>query len=125
VLVSYEPSANGRAALLHAWGLARGAGAALTVLSVATQERVDVGCARCRRSAAIWNREMRAIAGEDLAEAAALLRPSSSVDFVVEPGRPRDAIANAARRLRADVIVVPWQPPRPFGAASQRASSIS
>jgi nucleotide-binding universal stress UspA family protein len=79
---------------------------------VATQDRVDVGCARCRQSAAIWNREMRAIAEEDLAEAAAVLRPSSSVDFVVEPGRAPDAIAHAARRLGADVIVVPWQPSR-------------
>jgi nucleotide-binding universal stress UspA family protein len=114
VLVCYEPSPDGRAALLHAMSLAGEAGANLTVMSVATQERVDIGCAGCRHSAAIWNREMRAIAHEELAEAAALVGPTPLVAFAVEAGRPRDAISNTAKRIGADVIVVPHRTPGRF-----------
>jgi hypothetical protein len=44
VLVTYEPSREGDAALAYALDLARAAGATLTVASVAPQERTDVGC---------------------------------------------------------------------------------
>ena len=110
VLVSYEPLAHGRAALFHALDLARRAGVPLTVTGVATMKPVNAGCARCRQSAAIWNREMRAVAAENLAEAANLLGPSLAVDYVVATGRAAHAIGEAADRAGADAIVVPWQP---------------
>lgn len=110
VLVSYESSPHGRAALFHALGVARRAGAPMTVVSVTTNEPVNVGCARCRRSAAIWNRELRSLAQENLAEAAGLVGSSPAVDYAVAVGRPVHAIGQAADRSGADVIVLPWEP---------------
>jgi nucleotide-binding universal stress UspA family protein len=107
VLVSYESSPAGRAALLHAAALARREGAALTVVSVATTEPTDVGCGRCRQGAAIWNREMRSMADETLAEARMLLEGSPMIDYEVAVGSPREAVARSAATRRADVIVVP------------------
>jgi nucleotide-binding universal stress UspA family protein len=109
VLVSYESSPRGRAALMHAIGLAGGYGADLIVASVATHERVDVGCARCRSSASLWNREMLAMAEESLAEAAGLVGPSPAVEYRVAIGSPARAIAQAADESGADVIVIPWE----------------
>jgi len=90
--------------------LARQAQAPLTVLSVATQQRVDVGCARCRQSAVIWNREMGLLARESLAEAAALVGRSTNIDYEVARGRPRDALTEVAARTGADLIVVDLEP---------------
>jgi hypothetical protein len=72
VLVEYESSARGRGARLHALRVAREAGAELTVVVVATRERV-VGCARCRQSAVLWNREMASLAQEARDEAATVV----------------------------------------------------
>jgi hypothetical protein len=110
VVVRYEPSARGRAALLHAFHLARGGELPLTVVSVATKEPVNVGCARCRHSAAVWNAEMRAVAEDELAEAARILGSSPAVDYAVVAGRPAQAIGEAADHAGADVVVVPWEP---------------
>lgn len=109
VLVSYQSSARGRAALGHALRLAREAGARLTVVSVATKEPVT-GCARCRSNAVLWNQEMRYLAHEDLAEAAELVGSAPSVDFTVALGDPARAVGEAAARNHADVIVLPWEP---------------
>jgi hypothetical protein len=92
VLVSYEPSPLGRAALLHAMSVARDAGADLMVVSVAAHERADAGCARCRESAAIWNREMRSLAVEAVMEAASLVGPSRTVEYRVGYGQPIKAL---------------------------------
>lgn len=108
VLVSYQSSARGRAALACALRLAREAGARLTVVSVATKEPVT-GCARCRSNAVLWNREMRYLAHEDLAEAAELVGSAPSVDYTVALGDPARAVGEAAARTHADVIVVPWE----------------
>jgi nucleotide-binding universal stress UspA family protein len=108
VLVAYEPSAQGREALLHASGIARSAGVPLTVVSVATKVSVD-GCLRCRQSAVLWNREMRAIAREALAEAAELLGNAETVSFDVAVGQPARAIGEAADRAGADLVVLPWE----------------
>lgn len=107
VLVTYEASADGRAALAHALGIARAAGAPLTVIAVVPHERVDVGCARCRQSAVIWNHELGEIASEELIEAARLVGPSSAVAYDVARGPRTKAISDAARRSGADLIVLP------------------
>jgi len=118
VLVGFEPSQRGRAALLHALGVARQAAVPLTVVAVATQERVDVGCVRCRHSAALWNRELRALADEELAEAAKLVGPVSWVRYKVTVGRGARAISEAADSSGADVIVLPSERPRRFRRSS-------
>lgn len=112
VLVWYAETAQGRAALQHAQSLAVAAAARLTVLAVVTRERTDVGCARCRQSAAIWNHEMEEIAHEALTAAAGALRRSPSVAYETVVGSETDAIATAAARGHADVIVLPWRRPR-------------
>lgn len=109
MLVSYESSARGRAALFHALGLAQRAGAPLTVVTVATKEPV-VGCARCRQSTVIWNREMRLLAEEELAEARSLVGPAAGIDSAVAVGDPVKALGEAADRSGADVVVLPWEP---------------
>jgi hypothetical protein len=78
-LVEYESSAHGREALFHALEVARNADAELTIVAVATRERVGVGCARCRANAVFWNREMRYLAEEALGEAAELVGRSRTV----------------------------------------------
>jgi nucleotide-binding universal stress UspA family protein len=111
VLVSYEASADGRAALSHAEEIARAAGARLTVLAVAPREPV-VGCASCRQSAVLWNRELGLIASEELEEATSLLGSSAAVEYRVARGERAHAIADAASEGGADLIVLPWQRPR-------------
>ena len=111
VLVPYEATAHGQAALSHALGIARAAEAPLTVVAVVPHERVDVGCARCRQSAVIWNRELGTIAEEELAEAARLVGRSSAVEYDVARGPRTRAISDAACRCGADLIVLPWRRP--------------
>ena len=111
VLVEYESSTHGRAALLHALSIVRHAEAALTVVAVATPERVGVGCMRCRSNAAMWNREMRSLAEDALAEAAELVGRSRAIEFAVAYGDGcKSALASAALRSEAELIVVPWRP---------------
>jgi len=112
VLVWYAETAEGRAALQHAQSLAVAAAARLTVLAVVTRERTDIGCASCRQSAAIWNHEMEEIAHETLMAAAGALGRSPSVAYETAGGSEADAIATAAARGHADVIVLPWRRPR-------------
>ncbi len=112
ILVCYAETAQGRAALQHAQSLAVAAAARLTVLAVVTRERTDIGCARCRQSAAIWNHEMEEIAHEALMAATGALGRSASVAYETAEGSEADAIATAAARGQADVIVLPWRRPR-------------
>ncbi len=112
ILVWYVETGQGRAALQHAQSLAVAAAARLTVLAVVTRERTDVGCARCRQSAAIWNHEMEEIADEALAAAAGALGRSAPVAYETAVGAEADAIATAAAHGQADVIVLPWRRPR-------------
>jgi nucleotide-binding universal stress UspA family protein len=109
VLVGYESSVRGRAALFHALDLAEGAGVPLTVASEARKEPV-VGCARCRSNAVMWNLEMRAMAADELAEAARLVGPSAAVDYTLAIGDPVHALGQIADGSGADVIVVPSEP---------------
>ena len=111
VLVTYEASADGRAALSHAVDIARAAGAPLSVVAVVTHEPVNVGCTRCRWNAAMWNRELEEIAKEELAEAAGLLGGVPTVEYEVARGPRATAIAESASRTGADLIVLPWRRP--------------
>src|SRR5947199_8283708 len=94
VLVQYESSEAGRAALFHALSIAREAEAHLTVSSVATRQPVGIGCASCRANTAFWNHELQTLAQEALAEAGHLLGPSATIDYVVARGSSsREALA--------------------------------
>ena len=109
VLVVYEASVSGRVALAHAESVARETQASLTVLSVIPHEPENVGCTRCRHNAAMWNRELRAIADEELAEASTLLGTSAVAEYRVARGDWTKAIAQTASRAAADLIVLPWR----------------
>lgn len=119
VLVLYEPSAGGRAALAHARSLARDADAALTVTVIAAQESTTLGCATSRKNAVVWNRLMGEVAAEALAEAADFLHGTPDVDFEVLRGERTQALLSAAARVRADLIVLPR---RPYGALGRIVS---
>ena len=106
-LVVFEQTANGRAALSYALERARRAGARLIVLRAMPYERVNVGCASCRHSAAIWNREMRYDAAQALSEARELVDDDASVTYVIAKGQGAGEIARAAQIAQADLIVLP------------------
>jgi nucleotide-binding universal stress UspA family protein len=111
VLVEYESSPRGRAALLHALHVVHHAGAELTVVAVATRERV-VGCARCRQSAVLWNREMASVAQEALDEAATIVGARPGTRYAIAYGDRKQALAEAAAAYEAELVVVPWEPTR-------------
>lgn len=105
VLIWFEGSAAGRAALAHA--AARRQDEWLTVVTIATQERV-IGCGRCLQGTVVWNLEMKKIAQEDLREARLTLDGAEDVSFQWLVGAPAEAIIEAARRIGAETIVLPW-----------------
>jgi nucleotide-binding universal stress UspA family protein len=109
VLVTYEPSREGDAALGYALDIARTAGATLTVVSVTPQERTDVGCASCRASARAWNEQLRLLAHERLSTAAKTIGDSPAVQYLAACGPERQVLAQAARQYEADIVVVPWR----------------
>jgi len=120
-MVAFEPSARGRAALRFAGELASQAGKGLIVGVFAPLERLDVGCARCRHGAAIWNVEMGKVAHEELAEAARLLDPEGlSVRYLTIRGDDVAAITGAAVEFGADLLVVPFQADRRLGIFPRR-----
>lgn len=73
VAIVYQGRAEGRAALRYARALAEQVGAPLTVLSVASQERTDVGCGSCRQGMAFRNELACEFATEQLTEARNLI----------------------------------------------------
>lgn len=109
VLVKYESSPHGRAALHHALGIAREADMPLTVVSVAVKEPL-AGCAQCQANTVFWNRERRSFAARDLAEAVGLVGHAPRVEFAIVEGRSAQAIGQAANRAGVDVIVLPPHP---------------
>jgi nucleotide-binding universal stress UspA family protein len=110
VPVSYEATRDGSAAVSVVLALAAEAGAALTIASVAPQERTDVGCTHCRASAARWNQEMRVVARERLAEPDADLGlPPVSVHYLTACGQTVGVLAEAAKHDNIDGIVLPWR----------------
>jgi len=106
-LVLFEQTANGRAALSYALERARREGAELTVLRAMPYERVNMGCASCRHSAAIWNREMRYDAEQALSEAREFVDDDASVTYAIAKGQGAGEIARAAQIAQTDLIVLP------------------
>ena len=122
LLIAYERSKRGRAALMYGAQVARACGIPRTVISVTPQERSDVGCASCRQSAILWNVVMADLARENLLEAGRLLEPPGlgPIDYVIGRGDPAASIAAAATQAKADLIVVPWERPRTLGLFRHR-----
>jgi nucleotide-binding universal stress UspA family protein len=111
VLVAYESSPRGRAALFHAMNLARDIDARVTVVAVARRERLRIGCATCQATTAFWNHEMQALAEQDLAEAGDLVGPAPTIEYAVACGSsPREALVQAAMNRNTVMIVVPREP---------------
>jgi nucleotide-binding universal stress UspA family protein len=111
IVIVYERSAAGRAALLHAHSLAVDAGARLTVVAVGSRERTDIGCGSCRQGAAFRNQLAREGAEVALSDARTMLAsvppPPALVGYELARGTFRRAVAQAACEHRAEVIVVP------------------
>jgi nucleotide-binding universal stress UspA family protein len=108
VIVWFEDDAAGRAALRRAYEIADTQHARLTVLTVATRERV-IGCGRCLQGTVLWNIEMKKIACEDLRAACLLLENAPNVEYEWVVGAPVDSITEIARSKQADTIVLPRQ----------------
>jgi hypothetical protein len=70
VLVRYEDTPRWLAALEHARALADARGALLMVVAVAPHEASQCGCAICRSTAGLYDRQMDEIAEEEIAAAA-------------------------------------------------------
>lgn len=119
VLVWFEDNREGRAALLHAYEIAEAEGEDLTVLTVATQERV-AGCGVCMSGTVLWNHEMKKIAREELAVARRMLDGASQVSYEMVVGDPVEAIAEAAWRSGVLTIVLPWHRKRLIEHPSRR-----
>lgn len=107
VVVWFEDHREGRAALLHAHKIAQDERVHLTVLTVATHERV-IGCGRCLSGTVLWNIEMKKIAHEELVAARRILSGTSQISYELGVGDPAEAIAEAAQRTGARTVVLPW-----------------
>lgn len=108
VLVWYEGTADGRAALEQAHELAATRGANLTVLTIAAHERV-IGCGRCLQGTVLWNIEMEKIAADELTEARRILDGVTAVTYQLAVGDPAELISETATRSGAQAIMIPRQ----------------
>lgn len=120
VLALYRRSLAGDQALRDAYELARDAGARLTVLAVALQERVDSRC--CSIRSGYWNRVLRDLATDDLEMAAHVLDGADGVEFATAAGSSVDSVvASEAGERSCDLVVLPrpahrWSNTRERGA---------
>lgn len=106
ILVLYEGSRRGAAAVRHGAELAAGADARLTVVAVAVTESEDTGC--CDTRSVYWNGVVRELAARDLDRARSLVGAGAGAEFRVVTDRSVPAaLALEAERSRADMIVVP------------------
>ena len=106
VLVLYEGSRDGHAALRYAHALAREWEVPLTVLASTPIESLENGCLRCRPATARWNEAMCEVTEEELAAARSVLGNANGVNYLGERGRAREAIAIAVDACGADLVVV-------------------
>jgi hypothetical protein len=97
ILVLYENSPRGAAAMEQAAEAAARANASLTVVVVAVTEREDAGC--CDTRAGYWNGVVRELASADLQRARSLLGDGTAAEFKVVAGR--SVLAALALRLNA------------------------
>jgi nucleotide-binding universal stress UspA family protein len=118
LLVGYEPSRAGDAALDAAVLRAQEEGAALTVACVMPAE-VSRSC--CSISTGRWKQILEEDARAALARARARVDPARGADYLVLRGRPAEALAVAARERGCDVVVVPRSPRGRTARALRRA----
>jgi nucleotide-binding universal stress UspA family protein len=112
VAIVYTGRAEGRTALQHARTLAEHVGAPLTVLTVASKERTDVGCGSCRQGMAFRNELACEFATEQLSEARDLLASAPAkvaVQYVLGRGSFTRAVIAVVEAQGADVIVLSGQ----------------
>jgi nucleotide-binding universal stress UspA family protein len=108
VLVRYEDTPRGLAALEHARVLAEGRGALLMVVAVAPHEVNHGGCAICRSTAGMYNRQMDEVAEEEISAAATHIEVCDRVEFVVAKGGGfMRAIGEVAVQRGARTVVLP------------------
>lgn len=119
ILVWFEDTKPGYSALIEAGALARDRHARLTVLTVATHERV-IGCGRCLQGTVLWNQEMKKMAQEDLELALHLLDRERDADYRLVVGDPADAIIETAIDVSADTVVIPRLPNRVIDPPNRR-----
>src|SRR3954451_6506648 len=106
VLVLYESSRRGAAALERAAETAARTHARLTVVAVAVLEPAGARC--CDTRAGYWNQVVQEPAAGDLEQARSLVGDRSSAEFKVLTGESvLDAVALEARRSGADLVMVP------------------
>jgi hypothetical protein len=106
VLVLYENSSRGAAAIEQAAEAAVQAHASLTVVVVAVTEREDAGC--CDTRACYRNGVVRELASADLRRARSLLGDGTAAEFTVVTERSVLAgLALETERSRADMVVLP------------------
>jgi len=111
VLIRFEDTPRGFAALEHARVLADRRGARLTVIAVAPHEVNHGGCAICRSTAGMYNRQMDEIAEEEISAAATHIEVCDLVEFVVaKGGRFIRAIGEIAVQRGARTVVLPAPP---------------
>jgi hypothetical protein len=96
VVIVYAGRREGRAALRYAGALAGQGGVPLTVLSIASKERTDIGCGSCRQGAAFRNELACEFATGHLTEARDLLVSEGPADVAVD-----FALGRRARRGRS------------------------
>jgi nucleotide-binding universal stress UspA family protein len=108
VLVRYEDTPRGVAALEHARALADARGARLMVVAVAPHEVNRGGCAICRSTAGMYNRQMDEIAEEEISAAAEQVGVCDFVEFVVAKGGSFNrAIGELAVQRGVRTVVLP------------------
>jgi hypothetical protein len=108
VLVRYEDTPRGVAALEHARVLAERRGARLAVIAVAPHEATRGGCAICRSTAGMYNRQMDEIAEDEISSAATHIEVCDLVEFVVAKGGTfMRAIGEIAVQRGAGTVVLP------------------
>jgi nucleotide-binding universal stress UspA family protein len=111
VLALYRRSVAGDQALRDAYELARDAGARLTILAVALQERADSRC--CSIRSGYWNCVLRDLAVDDLEMATHVLDGADAVEFATAAGSSVDSVvAREAGERGCDLVVLPRRPHR-------------
>jgi nucleotide-binding universal stress UspA family protein len=106
VLVLYEGSRRGAAAVERAAETAARTHARLTVVAVAVLERADARC--CDTRAGYWNQVVQELAASDLDQARSLVGDRASAEFKVLTGDSvLDAVTREARRSGAELVMVP------------------
>jgi nucleotide-binding universal stress UspA family protein len=118
LLVGYEPSRAGDAALDAALARARETGASLAVAYVVPEE-VSRSC--CSISTGRWKEILEEDARAALSRARARVDGAREADYLVLRGRPAEALTAAARERGCDVVVVPGSPRGRTARALRRA----